>query len=106
MRRQDAAFGAIKRAGIPTVQITLAEKIDLGEEFSRWMIASATVAALMNIDPFTQAEVQESKDNTSRILAADDRSWRSQATPIAQTGNLGLFPGNAARAACKGGSGF
>ena len=74
---QDAAFEAIKQAGIPTVQITLAEKIDLGEEFSRWMIASATVAALMNIDPFTQAEVQESKDNTSRILADDDRSRRS-----------------------------
>ena len=66
---QDAAFEAIKQAGIPTVQITLAEKMDLGEEFSRWMIASATVAALMNIDPFTQPEVQESKDNTNRILA-------------------------------------
>ncbi len=102
---QDAAFEAIKRAGIPTVQITLAEKIDLGEEFSRWMIASATVAALMNIDPFTQPEVQESKDNTNRILADDNRSW-SSATPIAETGNLGLFPGSAARAACRGASGF
>jgi len=103
---QDAAFEAIKRAGIPTVQITLAEKIDLGEEFARWMIASATVAALMNIDPFTQPEVQESKDNTNRILAADDRSWRSQTAAIAETGNLGLFPGGAASAACKSASGF
>ena len=88
------------------MQITLAEKIDLGEEFSRWMIASATVAALMNMDPFTQPEVQESKDNTNRILADDDRSWRSPTTPIAETGNLGLFPGSAARAACRGGSDF
>ena len=103
---QYAAFEAIKRAGIPTVQITLDEKIDLGEEFARWMIASATVAALMNIDPFTQAEVQESKDNTNRILAADDRSWRSQTAAIAETGNLGLFPGGAASAACKSASGF
>jgi glucose-6-phosphate isomerase len=102
---QDAAFEAIKRAGIPTVQITLAEKIDLSEEFSRWMISSATVAALMNIDPFTQAEVQESKDNTNRILAADVRSRKSSA-PMAETGNLGLFPGRAAKAACSGGSGF
>jgi len=102
---QDAAFEAIKRAGIPTVQITMAEKVDLGEEFSRWMIASATVAALMNMDPFTQAEVQESKDNTNRILAADVRISKSLA-PIAETGDLGLFPGSAASAACRGGSGF
>ncbi|HMD03936.1 MAG TPA: hypothetical protein VKG68_01600 [Candidatus Binatus sp.] len=102
---QDAAFEAIKRAGIPTVQITLAEKIDLGEEFARWMIASATVAAPMNIDPFTQPEVQESKDNTNRILADGARSRKSPA-PIAETGNLGLFPGSAASAACRGGSGF
>jgi transaldolase / glucose-6-phosphate isomerase len=103
---QDAAFEAVKRAGIPTVQITLTEKIDLGEEFARWMIASATVAALMNMDPFTQPEVQESKDNTNRILADDNRSWRSQTTPISETGNLGLFPGSAASAACRGGGGF
>ena len=102
---QDAAFEAIKRAGIPTVQITLAEKIDLGEEFARWMIASATVAALMNMDPFTQPEVQESKDNTTRILASDVRSRKSPA-PMAETGNLGLFPGTAASAACRGASGF
>ena len=102
---QDAAFEAIKRAGIPTVQITLAEKIDLGEEFARWMIASATVAALMNMDPFTQPEVQESKDNTTRILAGDVRSRKSPA-PMAETGNLGLFPGTAASAACRGASGF
>jgi len=102
---QDTAFEAIKRAGIPTVQITLAEKVDLGEEFSRWMIASATVAALMNMDPFTQPEVQESKDNTNRILAADDRSRKSPA-PIAATGNLGLFPGRAASSACGGAGDF
>jgi len=111
---QDAAFEAIKQAGIPTVQITLAEKMDLGEEFSRWMIASATVAALMNIDPFTQPEVQESKDNTNRILANnddrilldDDRGWRSPTPPIAVTGNLELFLGSAAGAAFRGGKGF
>ncbi len=42
---QDAAFEAIKKAGIPTVQIALTDKIDLGEEFMRWEIASATAAA-------------------------------------------------------------
>jgi hypothetical protein len=111
---QNAAFEAIKQVGIPTVQIALAEKLDLGEEFIRWMIASATVAALMNMDPFTQPEVQESKDNTNRILANnddrilldDDRGWRSPTPPIAVTGNLELFLGSAAGAAFRGGKGF
>ena len=71
---QDAAFEAIKKAGIPTIQITLSDKIDLGEEFMRWEIASVTAAAVIGVDPFAQPGVQESKDNTGRILAEFARS--------------------------------
>jgi transaldolase/glucose-6-phosphate isomerase len=89
---QDAAFEAIKQAGIPTVQITLSDKIDLGEEFMRWEIASATAAVVIGVDPFVQPAVQESKDNTSRILAEFARSMRLPAqTPIAEKGKLALF---------------
>ncbi len=100
---QDAAFEAIKKAGIPTVQITLSDKIDIGEEFMRWEIASATAAAVLGVDPFTQPGVQESKDNTSRILAEFARSKKLPTqTPLAEKGKLALFSGGTAGDALKG----
>jgi glucose-6-phosphate isomerase len=41
----------------------------LGGEFLRWEIAVATAGHVLGIDPFDQPNVQESKDNTRRLLA-------------------------------------
>ena len=100
---QDAMFEALKKAGVPTVQIALSDKIDLGGEFMRWEIAAAAAATVIGVDPFTQPAVQESKDNTSRILAefARSRKLPSQ-TPIAEKGKLALFSGGTAGDALKG----
>ncbi len=104
---QDAAFESIKKANIPTVQITLPEKIDLGEEFMRWEIASATAASVIGVDPFAQPGVQESKDNTARILAEFARSKKFPGQmPIAENGKLALFSGGAAGDAMKGARDF
>ena len=97
---QDSAFEAIKNAGVPTVQITMSAKIDVGEEFMRWEIAAATAAAVTGVDPFKQPGVQESKDNTSRILAEFARIKKlPELAPMAEKGKLALFAGNAAAAA-------
>ena len=75
----------------------MSDKIDLGEEFMRWEIASATAAAVIGVDPFTQPGVQESKDNTGRILAEFARSKKFPAqSPIAEKGKLALFSGGTA----------
>jgi hypothetical protein len=104
---QDRAFEAIKKAGIPTVQIVIPDKIDLGEEFMRWEIASVTAAAVLGVDPFKQPGVQESKDNTSRILAEFARSKQlPPQTPIAQKDKLALFAGSTASDALKSGKDF
>jgi transaldolase / glucose-6-phosphate isomerase len=100
---QDKAFEEIKAAGFPTVQITMSEKIDIGEEFMRWEIAAATTAAVTGVDPFKQSGVQESKDNTNRILAEFARSKKlPEQTQLADKGRLALFAGNAAASALKG----
>src|ERR1700674_23363 len=65
----DQRLGRLARAGHPVVRISLRDKFDLGEEFFRWEFATATVGALIGVDAFDQPNVQESKDNTSRILA-------------------------------------
>jgi transaldolase/glucose-6-phosphate isomerase len=43
---------------------------DLGAEFLRWEIATAVAGFVLDIDPFDQPNVQESKDNTVRLLKA------------------------------------
>jgi len=65
---EEGKLAALQKAGNPVVRITMGSKMDLGEEFYRWEVATATVGALMGIDAFDQPNVQESKDNTSRLL--------------------------------------
>ena len=44
------------------------DRLDIGEQFALWEIATATAGALLGIDAFDQPNVQESKDNTQRLL--------------------------------------
>ncbi|MGH7903783.1 MAG: bifunctional transaldolase/phosoglucose isomerase [Candidatus Dormibacteraceae bacterium] len=60
---------ALEKAGQPVVTLTLRDKLDLGGEFLRWEIAVAVAGSILGINPFDQPNVQESKDNTSRVLA-------------------------------------
>jgi len=59
---------ALKRAGQPVVTITLDDPLDLAQEFLRWELATATAGAVLGINAFDQPNVQESKDNTGRLL--------------------------------------
>jgi len=59
---------ALERAGHPIIEHQLESPLDLGEEFFIWEFATAVAGALMGINPFDQPNVQESKDNTKRLL--------------------------------------
>src|SRR5216683_2067229 len=63
------AVAALEKAGQPVVTLTLRDKLDLGGEFLRWEIATAIAGSVLGIDPFDQPNVQESKDNTKKVLA-------------------------------------
>jgi transaldolase/glucose-6-phosphate isomerase len=65
----DPNIKALAEAGQPVVTITLRDRLDLGGEFLRWELATAVAGSVMGIDPFDQPNVQESKDNTKRVLA-------------------------------------
>ena len=64
------AVTALEKAGQPVVTLTLRDRLDLGGEFLRWEIATAIAGAILRIDAFDQPNVQESKDNTKKVLAA------------------------------------
>src|ERR1700682_4544261 len=63
------AVAALEKAGQPVVTLTLRDKLDLGGEFLRWEIATAIAGSILGIDAFDQPNVQESKDNTKKVLA-------------------------------------
>jgi len=63
------AVQALEKAGHPVVTLTMRDKLDLGGEFFRWEVATAIAGAVLGIDAFDQPNVQESKDNTRKVLA-------------------------------------
>ncbi|MEE4274503.1 MAG: hypothetical protein V2J16_01355 [Thermoleophilia bacterium] len=66
---QDAAVAALEDAGVPVLRRELADALDVGGEFLLWELAVAVCGHALGIDPFDQPNVQESKDNTKRVLA-------------------------------------
>jgi hypothetical protein len=50
------------------VSLTFRDPLDLGAEFLRWEIATATAGHVLGIDPFDEPNVTESKQNTGRVL--------------------------------------
>jgi transaldolase / glucose-6-phosphate isomerase len=55
-------------AGHPVIDIVLEDEYDLGETFFAWEFATAVIGAVLGINAFDQPNVQESKDNTKRLL--------------------------------------
>jgi transaldolase/glucose-6-phosphate isomerase len=55
-------------AGHPVVDLVLEDALDLGETFFLWEFVTAVAGALTGVNPFDQPNVQESKDNTRRLL--------------------------------------
>jgi hypothetical protein len=70
MRGSDetARLRELAAAGHPVVDLVLEDPLDLGETFFVWEFATAVAGAILGVDTFDQPNVQESKDNTKRIL--------------------------------------
>lgn len=58
----------LQKAGQPVITIQMEDRLDLAQELFRWEIATATAGIILGINPFDQPNVQESKDNTNRLL--------------------------------------
>lgn len=69
----DRHIQAIEAAGHPVVVLELNDIYDIGGEFFLWEIATATAGAVLKINAFNQPNVQESKDNTNRLLTDYER---------------------------------
>jgi transaldolase / glucose-6-phosphate isomerase len=63
-----ARLRELTAAGHPVIDIVLEDEYDLGETFFAWEFATAVIGAVLGINAFDQPNVQESKDNTKRLL--------------------------------------
>lgn len=72
----DQAIQALVTAHHPVLQLDLKDRYDLAGEFFRWEFATAVAGHLLGIHPFDQPNVQESKDNTTRVLAVYQSTGR------------------------------
>ena len=79
---EDARVRALEKAGQPVVTLSLRDRLDLGREFLRWEIGTAIAGTVLGIDAFDQPNVQESKDNTRKVLAGYQKTGR---LPAAET---------------------
>ena len=65
---QEPSIQELNAAGHPVIEMYVDEAMDLSQEFYRWEVATAMAGAVLAIDAFDQPNVQESKDNTKRLL--------------------------------------
>lgn len=85
-------IAALKGAGFPVIEQELRDPYDIGKEMMEWEIATATIGAVIQINPFDQPNVQESKDITKRYVAKVEESGSlPPETPDATDGELQIF---------------
>jgi glucose-6-phosphate isomerase/transaldolase/glucose-6-phosphate isomerase len=84
-RPLDLQVAKLARQGHPVLTLSLQDRYDLAGEFFRWEVATALAGHLLGIHPFDQPNVQESKDNTARVLETLQSTGRlpKQATSTA-----------------------
>jgi hypothetical protein len=71
---------------------------DLGGEFFRWEFATAVAGSLLGINAFDQPNVQESKDNTKKLLQQFESSGSlPEPSPLAEASGVKLYLNDAAR---------
>ncbi len=73
---QDKAVAALEAAGQPVVRIIVHDKMQLGQEFFRWEMATAVAGSIIEINPFDQPDVEASKVKTRELTTAYDQTGK------------------------------
>ena len=71
---QERAIAALEAAGHPVVRITVYDRMQLGQEFFRWEMATAVAGSIIGINPFDQPDVEAAKVKTRDLTEAYERS--------------------------------
>lgn len=67
-QKEERKLNALHKAGHPVIKIDLRNKTALGAEFFRWELATAAAGRILNVNPFNEPNVSESKKNSKDLL--------------------------------------
>jgi transaldolase/glucose-6-phosphate isomerase len=99
---EERAVAALEAAGHPVVRITVAEVLQLGQEFFRWEMATAVAGSIIGINPFDQPDVEASKVKTRELTAAYEKTGALPAEqPFFASEGIQLFADSRNEAALK-----
>ncbi len=88
----DAGINTLQQAGQPTVTLHLDDAYSIGGEFFRWEYATAITGKILNINPFDEPNVTESKNNTTRLLDEYQAQGSLPKTnPLIVSGDVALY---------------
>jgi len=71
---QERAAAALEAAGHPLVRIMVHDRMQLGQEFFRWEIATAVAGSIIGINPFDQPDVEAAKIKTRELTEAYEKT--------------------------------
>ena len=72
----EQVVAALEAAGHPVVRITVSDKMQLGQEFFRWEMATAVAGSVLGINPFDQPDVEAQKVKTRELTAAYEKTGK------------------------------
>ena len=72
----DVALDGLADAGHPVIRLRLKDPLDVGAEFFRWELATATAGAILGVNPFDEPDVARAKQNTASLLTQWKKSGR------------------------------
>ncbi len=99
---QDTIVDALQSEGHPVVRIDCKSVLNLGQEFFRWEVATATAGSLLGVNAFDQPNVQESKEFTRFYLEEFKKNGRlPEESSVFTDGNVRIFTDDANRQALK-----
>src|SRR6202011_4780975 len=98
-----ARLAELEGAGHPVIRLAMNDTLEIGEQFYLWEIATAAAGAVLGIDAFDQPNVQESKDNTKRLLAEFTSEGKfSEPEPRVRTADALVIPLSGSHGAALG----
>ena len=77
----DPALDALAAAGHPVIRIEIQDPLDVGAEFFRWEMATATAGAILGVNPFDEPDVARATNHTARLLAQWQKTRRFPDSP-------------------------
>ncbi|GGE89262.1 bifunctional transaldolase/phosoglucose isomerase [Sphingomonas prati] len=94
--RLESTLKALADGGHPLVRISVADPMQLGQEFFRWEMATAVAGAIIGIDPFDQPDVEAAKVEARKLVDAYEATGALEPeTPLYDDGDIAIFaPGD------------